>query len=137
MCQFRFVRTVVSTQLREPEVEHLHRAVGANHDVGRFQIAMNDATGMRRRQRVGDRNGNPEYLAEPQAVPRNERVQALPTHVLHHDEIVAVCRLDLVDGDDVRVVQRRGGVRFLDKPAPAIVVADTISRQYLDRHVAI
>ena len=50
----------------------------------------------------------------------------LPAHVLHHDEIVAVRRLDLVNRDDVRVIERRGGVCFLDKPAAAIVVADAI-----------
>ena len=30
--------------------------------------------------------------------------------------------------DDVGMIEGRGGVCFLDKPAPAIVVADTISR---------
>ena len=61
----------------------------------------------------------------------------LPAHVLHHDEIVAVGRLDLVNGDDVRVIEGRGGVCFLDKPAAAILVADAVGRQYLDGHLAV
>ena len=61
----------------------------------------------------------------------------LPAHVLHHDEIVAVGRLDFVNRDDVRVIERRGGVRFLDKPATAILVADAVRRQHLDRDLAV
>ena len=61
----------------------------------------------------------------------------LPAHVLHHDEVVAVGRLDFVNGDDVRVIQRRGGVRLLHESAAAILVADTIGRQHLDRDLAV
>ena len=68
---------VTATQLGQAEVEHLHGAVGADHDVGRFQIAMDDAAGVRRRQRIGDGNGDPQHLAEAHAVPRNERIEAL------------------------------------------------------------
>ena len=70
-------RIVTATQLGQAEIKHLHGAIGADHDVGRFQIAMDDAAGVRRRQRIGDRNGDPEHLAEAQAVARNERIQAL------------------------------------------------------------
>ena len=90
---------------------------------------MDDAARVRRRERIGDRNRDSQHLAEPHAVPRNERIEALATHVLHHDEIVAVGRLDLVNGDDVRVIEGRGGVCFLDKPAAAILVADAIGGQ--------
>ena len=135
--QFRFVGSVIPNQLGQAEVEHLHRAVRADHDVGRFQIAMDDAARVSRRQRIGDRYGDPQHLAEAHAVPRNERIEALAAHVLHDDEIVAVRRLDLVDGDDVRVIEGRGGVRFLHKPPPTIVVADAIGRQDLDRDLAV
>ena len=64
-------------------------------------------------------NGNPQHLAQAHPVPRNERIQALAADVLHHDEVVAVGRLDLVNRDDVRVVEGGGGVRFLHKAAAA------------------
>ena len=135
--QFCVVSAVASTQFRKAEVEHLHSAVGANHDVGRLQIAMDDAAGVRRRQGIGDRDRDPQHLAEAHAVAWNERIQALPTHVLHHDEIVAVCRLDFVDGDDVCVIEGRGGVRFLDETTAAVLVADAVRRQHFDRDFAI
>jgi len=52
-----------------------------------------------------NRNGDAQHLAQAHAVPRNDRIQSLATHVLHHDEIVAVGRFDLVNRDDVRVIQ--------------------------------
>ena len=46
----------------------------------------------------------------------------LPAHVLHHDEVGAVGRLDLVNGDDVGMIEGGGGLRFLHESATAIVV---------------
>ena len=74
----RFVRVVVvANQFGQTEVEHLHGTVRADHHVGRFEIAMDDAARVRGRQRIGDRNRDPEHLAETHPVPRNERIEAL------------------------------------------------------------
>jgi hypothetical protein len=60
------------------------------------------------RAHVGDRNRDPQGFGESHPVPRDHGIEALAAHVLHHDEIM-VCRgLDLVNGDDVRMVERRG-----------------------------
>src|SRR5262249_5977077 len=47
-------------RLGETEVEHLHRSAGGNLDVGRLQVAMNDALLMRGLERLGNlsTNGN-------------------------------------------------------------------------------
>ena len=42
------------TRLGEAEVEHLHRAVGADLDVGRLQVAVDDPLLVRRLERFGD-----------------------------------------------------------------------------------
>ena len=103
-----FGRLVVD-DAREPEVEHLHVAVGADHDVFRLDVAVDDAGGVRRGERAGH--------LPPDVDRRRERLRALderpqrpPVDELLHDEELAVRRLaDLVDGDDVRVVESRGG----------------------------
>ena len=41
-------------ELRQPEVEHLHAALVADHDVRGLDVAVDDADRMRRRQGVGD-----------------------------------------------------------------------------------
>ena len=50
----RFFLAIPSNQLGQAEVEHLHGAIRADHDIGRFQIAMDDAARMRRGECIGD-----------------------------------------------------------------------------------
>ena len=47
------------------------------------------------------------------AAPPDERGERLPVDELHRQESPVADLADLVDGDDVRVVERRGGARFL------------------------
>ena len=43
--------------LRQPEIEHLHHAVGGDLDIGGLQVPMNDPFLVRRLQRVGTFSG--------------------------------------------------------------------------------
>ena len=79
---------------------------------------MDDARGVGPGQRVGDGDRDPQHLAEPHALARDERVERLTLDVLHDHEVDAVRRLDLVDGDDVGMVEGGGRPRLLDE-APA------------------
>ena len=47
-------RLLAARRLRQPEVEHLHRAVRRDLDVRRLQIAMDDALLVRGFERLGD-----------------------------------------------------------------------------------
>ena len=76
-------------------------------------------------------------LAEAHALPWNQRVNALALHKLHHDEVAAVGRLDLVNGDDVRMVERGCGLRFLHEAPTAALVCDSFSGEHLDGDVTI
>ena len=131
------VRVLVgSNQFGQAEIEHLHRAVGPDHHIGRFEIAMDDAARMRGRERVGDGDGDAERFAEAHALPWDQRIDALAGHVLHHDEIVILGGVDLVNRDDVRMIERRCRLRFLDEAAAAALIRDAIGGQHLDRDVA-
>jgi hypothetical protein len=55
--------------------------------------------------------------------------------VLHHDEVEAVVRAELVDGGDVRVAERRRGSRLEDEAPKAIGVAGNVGRKDLQRNV--
>ena len=89
--------------LREPEVEQL-RAARRHHDVGRLQIAVQDALRVRGVQRVGHLRGDLQHLTQ-----RHRTVQRRPVDVFH-DEIPGP---DVVEHADVRVVQRGDGASLL------------------------
>src|SRR5262249_21453851 len=52
---------------------------------------------------------------------------------LHRDEVDPLIDVDVVDGDDVRMVQRRCGFRFLNEPPPPVGVDGLVSRKDLER----
>jgi len=45
--------------------------------------------------------------------------------------------VDVVDGDDVRMVQCRGRSRFLNKSLPAILAVHRVGAQHFDRNCAV
>ena len=57
---------VDSQRLRQPEVEHLHHAVGPNLDVGGLQVAVDDALLVRRLEGLGDLSRNRQRLGQRQ-----------------------------------------------------------------------
>ena len=71
-----------SDRLREPEVEHLDRAVGPQLDVGRLQIAMDDALLVRRFERLRDLLRDRQGLIEREsALARSDRRASAPRPV--------------------------------------------------------
>jgi len=55
-------------RLGQPEVQHLHRAVGSHLHVGRLQIAVDDALLVRRLERIGNLLRDREGLVDRQAL---------------------------------------------------------------------
>jgi hypothetical protein len=100
-------------QLGQAEVEKLEPAIPGNEHVLGLHVAMNDAVLVRRTQRARD-------LPCPRHRETDWEASLIQTHAKrtpvqqfrHHVEQVAVLR-DLVHGDDVRMVQARGGQCFL------------------------
>ena len=91
---------------REPKVDD-HHALRADDHVGRLEVAVDDAGGVRRAQAPP---GGDEDVADGAPAPRRfgePRGQGLTLDELHGDEDVVTLRPDVVDGDDVRVVEAR------------------------------
>jgi hypothetical protein len=97
---------------------------------------MHDAGRVSGGQRVRQRDRDPQHLAEAHPVPGDEGIQGPPGHELHHDEVDAFGRLDLVDRDDIRVVEGGGGAGFLDEAGTARSVREPVGRENLDGDVA-
>ncbi len=116
-CVFRVVerraaRDVDLHALGDAEVEHLHDAVRAHHDVLGLHVAVHEAPLVGRPE--GARSVH--HPAELR-VPGHRRVadvgsQALADDELHREEHLAVGLADVEHGDGVRVIERRRGARF-------------------------
>jgi len=69
----------------EAEVEHLHRAVGPELDVGRFQVAVDDALLVGRLQRFGDLLCDGERLVDRKGTLHNPVSERRAVDELHDE----------------------------------------------------
>ena len=72
-------------RLGEPEVQHLHRAVGADFDVRGFQIAMNDPLLVRGFERVRDLLRDRQGFVDRDRAARDPLREVLALDELHHE----------------------------------------------------
>ena len=75
-------------------------------------------------------------FAEPHPLARMSASSVLPGTYSMTMKSIAVRRLDLVDGDDVRMVEGGGGARLLHEAPAAGLVGHPLRGQDLDRDLA-
>jgi hypothetical protein len=103
---------VLPSQLGESEIQDFGQAPPGNEDVGRLDVAVDHALAVRRGQRAGDLDAERQRIFQRQRLAGDAMLQSLPFQQLHGDELLAAVLINLGDGADVRVVQRRGGPRL-------------------------
>ena len=81
-------------------------------DICRFDVAVDDPRGVRRLQRVDDLEGKPQQYVYVERPVRDSMLQRRAVEELHDDERAAGMIADVVNGADVRVIQRGSGARF-------------------------
>ena len=98
------------TQLRKPEIKDFDQPLRRHHHVRGFQVAMHDSGRVSDSQRVGNLRGIFQRIANPQSFAADQVMERLTGHQLHRDVLdglaLQLLCVDVVDGDDVRVVQR-------------------------------
>ena len=104
----------------EAEIGEQHLAARVEHDVGRLQIAMQDALLVRGREPGAQLAGDLERLVggKPPDAPQ-QRAEVLAVDVLHREEVQAFHFAEIVDAADVRM-------RHLARDAH--LVAETLQR---------
>ena len=103
-------------RLGDSEIEQL-RAPCRQKDIRRFDVAMNDSGGVRRRERVGQCNRRLQQNGKVERALAQPLLERFALEELHDDERLVFRRFaDVVDGADVRMVQRGDRPRFTLKP---------------------
>src|SRR6185436_11115721 len=130
------VVVVAGGRLGEAEVENLGLLAIGDEDVRRLDVAVQDAARVRGVERVGNLHGEPQQQADGERPAVDLARQRAAFEQLHRDEGAPVVLVYLVDGADVRVVQRGRGARFAQKPFDRLRVVRAILRQELQRDLA-
>jgi hypothetical protein len=97
---------------------------------------VDDAALVGGRERLGHRDAQLPDALDRQAASCNVLVEALPLDQLHRQEAGRGVVLDRVQGDDVRVVERRYGARLALEALEPLRVRGEALRQHLERDVA-
>jgi len=95
---------------------------------------MNDAFGVRGVDRVGNFDSQRQCRFDLHWLSANAMLQRESVQKFHGDESFAVCVINLVDGADVRMIQRRGGPGFALKAAECLRVFGYVVGQELEGH---
>ena len=112
-------------QLRHAEVDDLQVAVLRDEQVFGLEVTVNDAARVHLAEGVCRLTGVLERQTEVQRASLEYLAQRAAFDVLHGDVRAAVNLVDVVDGSDVRVVDRRRHACFLDEPlAPRFILRE-------------
>jgi hypothetical protein len=104
----REARGVVARGTREPQVEELGGAVGRDHDVRGFHVAVDEAAGVRVLEGLGDRaRDGDDLLLRERAALLQALAEVLALYVFERAEVafafLVIAELDAAD--DVRMVE--------------------------------
>ncbi len=95
---------------------------------------MDDAAVVRGRQAAGDLHRVLDGLPDGQRAGAKAVAERLAFEQLRDNERRAVLGADVMDREDVRVVERRGGLGFLRESPEPIRIRGEVVRKHLDRH---
>ena len=109
-------------------------ATFGHEDVRWFDVAMDNALGMRRIEPIGYFDGQGEQHLQLHRAFADHVLQRHPVEELHGNERLPVLLADVVDRADVRVIQRRRCLRLTLEAGQRLRVSGNLLRQELERH---
>ena len=120
-----------------PKSATLTRPPLVSSTLRRLDVAVDDAARMRRVERLADLLGDARgRRGRQRPALAEDRGEVAAVDQLHDDERVARVHAVVEDVDDVRMVQRGGGLRLLAEARHEGGVAAVLGAQHLDRDVA-
>ena len=123
--------------LREAEVEDFHLARRRQHQVRRFQIAVDDAGRVSGVERVGHLRDQAGDLGHRQRTAGEASGERFSLVVRHRDERLAGVVADLVDRRDVRMIERAGRAGLPQQSGGGVRMAGGFRREELERDPAL
>ena len=131
------LRRSTAGQFRQAKIQDLRDAVAAEDDVLRLDVPMHDAAGVCSRQRTCDLDRHIQDFCRRHRLRAQPFPQGCAFDELGRDERRGAGLIDLVDGDDVRMVQARCCPGFLCETPHAVGIGSNLVGQNLQGDLAI
>ncbi len=125
----------ISNQPRQSQVQNAHRSGCVEHQIARFDVAVDDASRVGRLQAArGLDHAVDRRLDRQGAAVADHAIEIAPFHVFHGEEIDAAVLARVEHSDHVGVVQPRCGLHFATKADHEIMPARKRRRQDFECH---
>lgn len=105
----------------QTEIQDLRPVLTIADDVRALQVPVHEPAFVRVGHGAGKLGPDARDGARRQPVVRNDRLEGPPLDIFHGDPWLPVRVADVVDLADVRVIERRGGLRFPHQPTSALL----------------
>src|SRR5215471_21180614 len=103
------------SDLGQSEVENLGVTPLGDKDIRGLDVAMHDAFAVCRIERVGNLNSERQDVFRLQWTASDAVLQRHAIQELHNHEGTAIFLANVMDGADIRMIERRGGTRLPPK----------------------
>src|SRR5206468_3472522 len=113
----------------QPEVQDFDVTVPPQHDVFGFDVPVDDSRFVSCRQGARDLNPYLQHVAQFNPRAGHARAERLPVNELRDDHLLPLELLDLIDGDNVGMIESRGGLCLLLEAAPSLGVLSEFFRK--------
>ena len=130
------VRWLVVRQLGQTKIQHLGLAALRQENIGRLNVAVDDAFFVRGIQGVGGLDTDAHQIVHRNRAAADPLAQRLALQQFHGDEVMAVGFVHLMNGADVGMAERRGRPGFAQEALHRGRVGHQVWRQTLERDLA-
>ena len=120
----------------EAEVDDLDEPVSSHHDVVGLQVAVDDTRVVGFLEPFAELSGDMSHFRKLERSVLEALAERRPVDELHRDERRGLEISDLVDGNNVGMVERRGGSSFLLETLPPQSVGADVRAKDLDGGIA-
>jgi hypothetical protein len=132
----RGLQNASANSFGQSEVKNLHQAFRRNHDVGCFQVPVDDASIVRPSQRARDLYSVAQNRFRSESHLPGQAMERLAFDQFHDDVQIAVNLTDVINRADIRMSQGRGSPSLLQQILPTGGIEGCILLDNFDRHVA-
>jgi hypothetical protein len=122
--------------LGQAEVENLGVTTLGDKNIGGLNVAVNDATGVRGVESVGDLDAKGEDRLQFHRTACDQVLERRAVEEFHHQKGFAAFLADVVDRANVRMIQRRRGLGFAPETLKRLPILRQILRKKLEGHKA-
>src|SRR4051812_38385314 len=122
--------------LCQSKIQNLGLMALRHKNIGRLDVAMNNALGVSGIKRIRNLNSQVEQLVRFQGLAMDSVLQSLPLQQLHCDEVTSLILGNFVNGADIGMIECRSSARFTLETVECAGIVFRFGWQELERNPA-